>query len=70
MKEVISMNWEKLAKIILNEVGGLINVENVIHCVTRLRLTFYDDSKISNGVKKIENLDEVLKVVNQGGNYK
>lgn len=67
MKEGISMNWEKLAKIILNEVGGSINVENVTHCATRLRLTLYDDSKISNGVKKIENSDGVLGVVNQGG---
>lgn len=67
MKEGINMNWEKLAKIIFNEVGGSINVENVTHCATRLRLTLYDDSKISNGVKKIENSDGVLGVVNQGG---
>ena len=39
------MDKEKLAKTILEQVGGKENVENLVHCVTRLRFTLKDESK-------------------------
>lgn len=63
------MDWEKLAQIILDEVGGPANIENVMHCATRLRLNLYDDTQAIKNMAKIDNLDGVLGVVNQGGQF-
>ncbi len=39
------MNHSKTAEEILQLVGGESNVQNVIHCMTRLRFNLYDNSK-------------------------
>ena len=61
------MKNEELAKVILELVGGKRNVRNLTHCVTRLRFTLFDDKKADK--KSIENLDGVLGVQEQGGQF-
>ena len=61
------MKNEELAKLILENVGGAKNIKNLTHCVTRLRFTLYDDKKANK--KTIENLDGVLGVQEQGGQF-
>lgn len=61
------MKNEELAKLILENVGGAKNIKNLTHCVTRLRFTLYDDKKANK--KAIENLDGVLGVQEQGGQF-
>ena len=38
-------NFEKLAAFIIQNVGGEDNIENISHCMTRLRIKLKDDSK-------------------------
>lgn len=52
------MNYEKLAKEILANIGGKENVLAVTHCFSRLRLTLDDYSKVDK--EKIEKLDGVV----------
>lgn len=61
------MKNEELAKLILENVGGAKNIKNLTHCVTRLRFTLYDDKKANK--RAIENLDGVLGVQEQGGQF-
>ena len=61
------MKNEELAKLILENVGGVKNIKNLTHCVTRLRFTLYDDKKANKHA--IENLDGVLGVQEQGGQF-
>lgn len=61
------MNYNQLAKEIINQVGGKNNIENVIHCVTRLRFFLKDDNiPIKENIEKLEG---VMAVVIQGGQY-
>ncbi len=52
---------EELAKQILKLVGGKNNVSEIVSCMTRLRLTIKDDSKVN--VDALKKLDGVLGVV-------
>ena len=61
------MSYEKLANAILEKSGGASNIKGVTYCMTRLRLTLYDDEKID--VKGIERLDHVMRVVKIAGQY-
>lgn len=61
------MKNEELAKLILENVGGEKNIKNLTHCVTRLRFTLYDDKKANKHA--IENLEGVLGVQEQGGQF-
>ena len=60
-------NYKKTAEEILDSVGGKENVQNVVHCATRLRFHL----KSSNKANKIETekINEVLQVVESGGQY-
>ena len=61
------MDFNQLAKSILEQIGGKDNVKSVVHCATRLRFTLKDDSKPNtDSIKKIKG---VLSVVNAGGQY-
>lgn len=59
------MNHKKAAKIILENVGGQENVQELTHCYTRLRFVLNDKDKINK--EKIKKLDNVLSVVESGG---
>ena len=61
------MSYENLANLILEKAGGKGNIKSVTYCMTRLRLSLYDDEKID--VKGIEHLDHVMRVVKVGGQY-
>nr|WP_263323363.1 beta-glucoside-specific PTS transporter subunit IIABC [Neobacillus sp. Marseille-Q6967] len=52
------MDFNKTAKGILDHIGGEENVQNVIHCMTRLRFNLHDKSKVDR--KKIENVPGVM----------
>ncbi len=52
------MDYNKTAKSILELVGGEENVQNVIHCMTRLRFNLHDQSKVDR--KKIEKVPGVM----------
>ncbi|MGL4106685.1 beta-glucoside-specific PTS transporter subunit IIABC [Clostridium sp. LP20] len=61
------MNYENLAKSILEKVGGEKNVSNVTHCATRLRFNLKDVSKAkTDSLKKTKG---VLGVVDNGPQY-
>ena len=55
------MSKKELAQQIINEVGGEVNIKEVSHCMTRLRLTV-NDQKQAN-IEKVEKLPGVMKVI-------
>lgn len=61
------MDYDKLGKDILANVGGPENVAGVTHCVTRVRFNLKDDGKANDAT--IENMNGVLQLVKQGGQY-
>ncbi|NLC97334.1 MAG: PTS transporter subunit EIIC [Erysipelotrichaceae bacterium] len=61
------MNNKKLAEEILNLVGGKENISNITHCVTRLRLTLNDNTKIKED--EIKKLKGVLGTQTVGSQY-
>ncbi|WP_223701575.1 beta-glucoside-specific PTS transporter subunit IIABC [Sutcliffiella deserti] len=52
------MKHKELAKEILELVGGEDNVQNVVHCMTRLRFNLRDNKKVKR--VELENLDGVM----------
>lgn len=61
------MDHKKTAEEILKHLGGNENVESASHCVTRLRLSIKDMSKVND--QAIKTLKDVNGTVNQGGQY-
>lgn len=61
------MNYKILAQSILEHVGGKDNIQNAIHCMTRLRLTLRNPSLANS--EEISRLEGVLKVANAAGQY-
>ena len=61
------MDYKALATTILEKVGGKENVNSVVHCATRLRLTLKDESKAQT--ETLKKTAGVLSVVNAGGQY-
>ena len=51
-------DWNKTAEAIIENLGGVENITNLSHCITRLRFTLKDDSKAN--VQAIKNIDGVL----------
>ena len=55
------MNYKNLCEKIIYLVGGKDNIQNVVHCVTRLRFTLTDQSLAD--IDKILELKEVIDVI-------
>jgi beta-glucoside PTS system EIICBA component len=68
MEEVtMAIQKQKLAADILEYVGGVDNVRDVAHCMTRLRIVVKDEKAVQ--MKQLEGLEGVMKVVILGGQY-
>lgn len=62
-----SMDYESVAKKILQRVGGAENVTGLVHCMTRLRFNLKDESVVDDeAVKKTKG---VMGVMKKGGQY-
>ncbi|WP_226669762.1 beta-glucoside-specific PTS transporter subunit IIABC [Metabacillus litoralis] len=61
------MKYEKLAKDIVQNVGGEENISSLVHCATRLRFTLKDIKKANKN--ELENNEGVLSVVQGGGQF-
>lgn len=61
------VDYNQLGQDIVRNVGGAANVENVIHCITRVRFYLKDDNKANDDV--IKNMHGVLDVAKAGGQY-
>ena len=61
------MNNEKLARDILEHVGGEKNIQTVTHCATRLRMTLKNNQKANKDA--VNNLDGVISVITQNGQF-
>ena len=63
----MAIQKQKLAADILEYVGGVDNVRDVAHCMTRLRIVVKDEKAVQ--LKVLEQLEGVMKVVILGGQY-
>lgn len=61
------MDYNKIAKDILQNIGGKENIQNLTHCFTRLRFVLHDDTKANKEV--LETIEGVISVVLSGGQY-
>jgi PTS system beta-glucosides-specific IIC component len=61
------MDYKKLGKDILVQVGGKENILSISHCVTRVRFVLKDEKKANDNA--IKQMQGVLDVVKQGGQY-
>jgi PTS system beta-glucosides-specific IIC component len=58
-------NYENLAKEIVRYIGGVENVNTLIHCATRLRFKVKNTQNVDK--KKLEQLEGVITVLDSGG---
>ena len=61
------MNYEELAKVILEKVGGKDNVANATHCATRLRLNLKDESIADTEALKA--IPGIVGIASKNGQY-
>lgn len=61
------LSYDELASFIIKNVGGKDNINNLIHCITRLRFYLKDESKANDDVLK--NQRGILDVMYAGGQY-
>lgn len=59
--------YENLVKFIIDNVGGKENVDNVTHCLTRLRFKLNDESKVNE--EALKNHKEIITAQPSGGKY-
>lgn len=59
--------YEKLVSFIIVHVGGKENIENVTHCMTRLRFKLKDQSKVDE--KALKENKEIVTAQSSGGRY-
>ena len=59
--------YDQLATDIIENVGGVANINSLIHCITRLRFYLKDESKANDDV--IANMKGVIDVAKAGGQY-
>ncbi len=61
------MDYKKTAARIVELCGGKENVETHTHCMTRLRLTFKDNSKVNE--EELKKVDGIQGIVKKGGQF-
>ena len=61
------LSYDELATFIIKNVGGQDNINNLIHCITRLRFYLKDESKANDDALK--NQRRILDVMHAGGQY-
>lgn len=61
------MDFEKLANIILDGVGGEENIAGLTHCATRLRFTLKDESKVDE--RMLKETKGILGIARNGGQF-
>ncbi|AWC28133.1 beta-glucoside-specific PTS transporter subunit IIABC [Bacillus cytotoxicus] len=61
------MSYSRFANDIVELVGGEQNISNLVHCATRLRFKLKDKTKANKSA--LQNLDGVLSVVENGGQF-
>ncbi|WEV70930.1 glucose PTS transporter subunit IIA [Lactobacillus sp. ESL0785] len=61
------LSYEELAAFIIANVGGPENINNVIHCITRLRFYLKDESKANDDV--LRNQRGILDILHSSGQY-
>ncbi|MDF9844770.1 MULTISPECIES: beta-glucoside-specific PTS transporter subunit IIABC [unclassified Paenibacillus] len=61
------MDFNKLAKDILQLTGGKENIVHLEHCMTRIRMNVKDDSKVQT--EQLKSLDGVMGVAQSGGQH-
>ncbi|GGD07486.1 PTS system trehalose-specific EIIBC component [Pontibacillus salipaludis] len=61
------MNLKKQAQQIIEHVGGQDNIQAATHCVTRLRLSLYDESKVNQ--EELEKLEAVKGSFSTNGQF-
>lgn len=63
----MNIKYQKLAKIIFDNVGGYSNIINVTHCITRLRFNLKDNSLANTQL--LSNTDGIISIMNVGSQY-
>jgi len=63
----MSKTYHQLAKNIVDNIGGVANIDSLHHCQTRLRFQLKDNHIADQ--EKIANFDHVLKVIISGGEF-
>lgn len=63
----IAMNHRELAQAILEQVGGINNITQLVNCATRLRMNFKDESLVH--LDQINKIPGVLGAVKKSGQY-
>ncbi|MDF2883156.1 MAG: beta-glucoside transporter subunit [Clostridiaceae bacterium] len=61
------MKYEKLARSIIENVGGKENVNSLTHCITRLRFKLKDESKANT--ETLKKMEGIVTVIKSGGQY-
>ena len=61
------LSYDELATFIIKNVGGKDNINNLIHCITRLRFYLKDESKANDDILK--NQRGIIDVMHAGGQY-
>ncbi|WP_270364233.1 PTS transporter subunit EIIB [Enterococcus malodoratus] len=61
------MKYEELARTIVQNVGGKENINDLGHCMTRLRFKLKDENKANTDILK--STEGVVSVVQSGGQY-
>lgn len=59
------MDYKQIARDIVDKVGGVENVADLMHCFTRLRFTLRDKSKVKK--EELARVEGVIQVVEAGG---
>lgn len=63
----MAQDFKKLASSVVDAVGGVGDVTNLTHCMTRLRFILKDEAKASD--ETVKNIPGVMGLVKQGGQY-